>query len=176
MTKRGSRVKSRVRAAVAGSALGAVVLLSGCGSALGTDAAATVDGRVITKTEAADVARQINTAFQPQQPLTLGDAVTLLIRAPYINELAQRSGKAVTATMARSALKEHLDEPATDATVEVLQADAAAQTLTEADKIELSQKFQKLKVSVNSRYGTYDPARAVLDPAMPNWVVPHVAQ
>lgn len=154
----------------------ATIGLSGCGASLGTDMAAVVDGRVITQTEAADVARQINEAFTPQQPLTLADAVTLLIRAPYINDLAQREGKPVTETVARSALSKNLTEPAADATVDVLRADAAAQTLTEPEKVELSQKFNALKVTVNPRYGTYDSHRAVLDHKLPDWVVAHTAK
>lgn len=167
---------SRVRAGIVGVALGATLGLSACGSALGTDVAATVDGRVITQQEAADVARQINEAFQPQTPLTLSDAVTLLIRAPYINAVAEREGKAVTESMARTALAGGLTEDPTPSTIAVIQADSEAQTLTDAEKVELSQKFSSLKVSANPRYGSYDVTQAVLQPTLPDWISPHVAK
>src|SRR5512133_3241469 len=64
-------------------------LLSACGTA-GT--AAVVNGHTISERDAQLAAQQINEAFHPETPLTTADAVSALITAPFILDVANRIG------------------------------------------------------------------------------------
>ncbi len=67
--------------------LGAAVLLTGCG-AQRPGAAAVVDGRVISVTDAQQVAEQISTVPGVQQKLTPADTLVSLILAPFVIDQA----------------------------------------------------------------------------------------
>jgi hypothetical protein len=142
--------------------------LAGCGAQHTADTAAIVDGRRITQTEVNEAAEQINAAFAPQDPFTPADAVSLLIRAPFIIDYAAKQGNPVSESAARAAIPT-VPEPA-DSTLQILRAEAATQSLDDAAKIALTETFGKLDVTVNPRYGTYDPQQALVQLTTPDWI------
>ena len=63
--RKGLQLKRMVRVAIASAALSGTLLVSGCGHA---DVAATFDGHTVTEGEVDAAVKEINEAFQPQQP------------------------------------------------------------------------------------------------------------
>lgn len=172
MTK-GHLVKA-VKARTTALALAGVLALSACSGTTSAETAATVDGRVITEQQVREAVEQINTAFKPEQPITAAQALTLLIRAPYINKAAADAGRAQSESAARAAFKDFPGTPA-DATVEILQAEASLQQIDDAGRQKLTQEFAKIDMTVNPRYGSFDPSQAAVVAAQPNWLVPAAA-
>ena len=151
-------------------ALAGLLALSACAGTTSAETAAVVDGRVITEQQVREATAQINKAFKPEQPLTAAQTLTLLIRAPYINEAAAAAGRAQSVTAARAALKDFPETPA-ESTVEILQAEASLQQVDDAGRQALTQKFAELDMEINPRYGTFDAQQASLVPHQPNWMV-----
>jgi len=160
-----------VKARTTALALAGVLALSACSGTSSAETAAVVDGRVITEQQVRDATEQINGAFKPEQPITAAQALTLLIRAPYINEAAVKAGQAQSESAAREAFKDY-SEPVSDSTVEVLQAEASLQQIDDAGRQALTQEFAKLDMTVSPRYGRFDPAQAAVVLERPNWLVP----
>ena len=161
MTK-GHPVKA-VKARTTALALAGVLALSACSGTSSAETAAVVDGRVITEQQVRVATEQINAAFKPEQPLTAAQTLTLLIRAPYINKAAADAGLAQSESAARAAPQfKNLTESPDEATVEV--DDAGRQKLT--------QVFAALDMTINPRYGTFDPEQAAIVGDRPNWIVP----
>lgn len=169
MTK-GHLVKA-VKARTTALALAGVLALSACSGTNSAQTAAVVDGRVITEQQVRDATEQINAAFKPEQPLTAAQALTLLIRAPYINKAAADAGKAQSESAARAAFKKYPETPS-DTTVEVLQAEASLQQIDDAGRQKLTQEFAALDMTISPRYGTFDPQQASVVGTRPNWLVP----
>lgn len=169
MTK-GHPVKA-VKARTTAIALAGVLALSACSGTSSAETAAVVDGRVITEQQVRVATEQINEAFKPEQPITAAQALTLLIRAPFINEAAAKAGHPQSESAARAAFKDFPEEPAA-ATVEILQAEASLQQIDDAGRQDLTKKFAAVKMTVNPRYGTFDPEQAAIVPDEPNWLVP----
>lgn len=160
-----------VKARSTAIALAGILALSACSGSTSAETAAVVDGRVITEQEVREATSQINKAFNPQQPLTAAQTLTLLIRAPYINEAAAAAGRAQSESAARAALKDFPETPA-DSTVEILQAEASLQQVDDAGRQELTKKFAEIDMKINPRYGRFDPQQASLVATSPNWLVP----
>lgn len=160
-----------VKARSTAIALAGILALSACSGTTSAETAAVVDGRVITEQEVREATSQINKAFNPQQPLTAAQTLTLLIRAPYINEAAAAAGRAQSESAARAALEDLPEEPA-DSTVEILQAEASLQQVDDAGRQALTQKFAEVDMKINPRYGRFDPQQASLVATSPNWLVP----
>ncbi|MFW5473909.1 hypothetical protein ACOCJ5_11430 [Knoellia sp. CPCC 206450] len=160
-----------VKARSTAIALAGMLALSACSGSTSAETAAVVDGRVITEQEVREATSQINKAFNPQQPLTAAQTLTLLIRAPYINEAAAAAGRAQSESAARAALKDFPETPA-DSTVEILQAEASLQQVDDAGRQELTKKFAEADMKINPRYGRFDPQQAALVTTSPNWLVP----
>ena len=160
-----------VKASAIALALAGVLATSACAGTTSAETAAVVEGRVITEQQVREATDQINTAFTPDQPLTAAQTLTLLIRAPYINEAAAAAGKAQSESAARAALVDFPEEPL-DTTVEILQAEASLQQLEGAPEARqaLVDKIADLEVTVSPRYGTFDPARAEIVVSRPNWI------
>ena len=161
-------VKARLsmRGVAAALVLATAGVLSGCGTA-GT--AAVVDGNTISEKGAQVAAQQINEAFHPETPLTPADAVSALITAPFILDVASRIGHPQTASAAIAAMPS-ITDPA-ESTVEVVRAQSAIQYLSDTDKAEIISALEKAKITVNPRYGTFVPSEARVAPANPNWIV-----
>jgi hypothetical protein len=157
--------RGRVVAAAIGAA--AAVAVAGCSGVGGTDTAAIVDGNVITEKEAQEAADQINEAFQLQQPLTTGDTVASLITAPYVIDAASRSGHPQSEAAARQALSA-IEDPS-DATIELVRANAAFQSLSPQDHEQILKQISEADLTVNPRYGTFDPSRGMVQ-TTPDWI------
>jgi len=171
MTK-GHPVKA-VKARTTALALAGVLALSACSGTSSAETAAVVDGRVITEQQVRVATEQINAAFKPEQPLTAAQTLTLLIRAPYINKAAADAGLAQSESAARAAPQfKNLTESPDEATVEVLQAEASLQQIDDAGRQKLTQEFAALDMTINPRYGTFDPEQAAIVGDRPNWIVP----
>jgi hypothetical protein len=167
---KGTQVKA-VKARTTAIALAGVLALSACAGTTSAETAAVVDGRVITEQQVREATAQINKAFKPEQPLTAAQTLTLLIRAPYINEAAAAAGRAQSESAARAALKDFPETPA-ESTVEILQAEASLQQIDDAGRQALTQKFAEVDMDINPRYGTFDPQQASLVAVQPNWLAP----
>jgi hypothetical protein len=89
--RKGLQLKRMVRVAIASAALSGTLLVSGCGNA---DVAATFDGHTVTEGEVDAAVKEINEAFQPQQPYTADNALSALIRAPLPHRLRDQAGQA----------------------------------------------------------------------------------
>lgn len=162
-------VRVRTRGHVVVAAIGAAVALAvgGCSGVGGTDTAAVVNGDVITTKEAQQAADQINTAFQLQTPLTTGTAVGSLINAPFIIAAAAEAGHPQSEAAARKALSA-IENPS-DATIELVRANAAFQSLTPADQTKIIKRISEADIKVNPRFGTFEPTKG-MTPEAPNWI------
>jgi hypothetical protein len=111
---------------VAAVALG----VSGCATA---DTAAIVNGHTISEREAQEAARQIQEA-QPDSGLDTGGAVSSLIMAQFINEVADKVGKGLSDSAARAAV-ETIEDPSS-ATLELVKASVAWNNLSSDERNE----------------------------------------
>lgn len=164
------------KARIATIALGGLLALTACSGTTSAQTAAKVDGRVITEQEVADATTQINEAFNPQQPFTPVQTLNYLILAPYVIDAAAKAGQPVSESAARAepSLKA-LEDGVADSTIEAVRADASLRALQQADPnagAALAEQIADLDVSVNPRYGTFDPERAAVVADQPNWIVP----
>lgn len=153
------------RGLLATVALATALAVSGCGTA---DTAAIVNGQVISESEAQQAARQINEAFSPQTPLDTSAAVTSLVAAPIIIDVAERAGKAESDSSARSAMPK-LSEPA-QATLELVKANFALQKLTESERQQVIDELKKAEITINPRYGSFDRDSASFAESSRNWL------
>lgn len=142
------------------------MVLSGCGSA---DVAATFDGRTVTEQQVADAVRDINKAFQLQEPYTPQRALTSLIRAPYLIEYGQAHGNPQTESGARAQLNISNPSPAT---LEIIRAEGVIGGLTADDEKALTDQLAKLVVDVNPKYGEFNPNALAVTPSLPSWIEP----
>jgi hypothetical protein len=167
---KGPLVTGRVRGTIAAVALGGVLALTGCGT---NDVAAVVDGTRISASDAAEGAQQINQQFPPDvsqggAPLTTANAVGLLIYAQTIITFADEAGHPQSPEAARSQLTK-IQDP-NPATIEMVRANNALNSLSQADVTEVLKRIRALKVTVNPRYGTFDAAHAKLAAANVPWI------
>jgi hypothetical protein len=145
---------------VAAVALG----VSGCATA---DTAAVVNGHTISEREAQEAARQIQAA-QPDSGLDTPSAVSSLIMAQFINEVADKSGKGLSDSAARAAV-ETIHHPS-PATLELVKASVAWNNLSSDQRNEAVSDAQKAKITINPRYGTFDAKSMKFDVSKPNWI------
>ena len=161
-------------------ALGAALVLAGCGGPAGADRAAVVDGRVISETSLQTAMAEVN-SMDPallQAKLTPTGTLTALVQAPVVLKYLDGLGVKVSDTVATlDAQNRGVAEPA-DSTIEIIKlasAISAAQgdgKLTDADAAELTQQLQALDIDVNPRYGTFNPQTASIELTTPGWVTP----
>ena len=157
---KGHRVKA-VRASATALALAGVLAISACAGTTSAETAAVVEGRVITEQQVRDATDQLNEAFTPEQPFTASQILTLLVRAPYVTAAAAEAGRAQSESVARAVPElQKLGEPPAEATLEILQAEASLQQVDDAGRQALGKKFADIDMTINPRYGTFDPARS----------------
>lgn len=169
-----------VRRCVAALAVGAALVLAGCGGPAGPDRAAVVEGQVITETAVQSAMSQVN-SMEPallQDKLTPTGTLTALVQAPVVLTYLDGLGVRVSESVAMAdATKRGVSDPS-DSTLAILKFAAAiglAQNegkLTDADAQALTQELQGLKVDVNPRYGTFDPQTATVALTTPAWLKP----
>ncbi len=169
-----------VRRCVAALAVGAALVLAGCGGPAGPDRAAVVDGRVISETAVQSAMSEVN-SMKPallQDQLTPTGTLTALVQAPVVLNYLSGLGVNVSESVAMAdAEKRGVPNPS-DSTLEILKFAAAigmAQTegkLTDTDAQALTQQLQGLSIDVNPRYGTFNPQSATVELTTPAWLKP----
>ena len=172
-----------VRRAAAALAVGAALVLAGCGGPAGPDRAAVVDGQVISETSLQSAMAQVN-SMDPallQAKLTPTGTLTALVQAPVVLNYLDDLGVKVSDSVAMQDAKGRGVADPADSTLEIIKlasAISAAQSdgrLTEADAGELTQQLQALNIDVNPRYGTFNPQTASIELTSPGWVTPQNA-
>ena len=154
-----------LRGPLAAVAMAAALTVSGCATA---DTAAVVNGQVISESEAQQAAREINEAFKPQTPLDTPGAVSSLIAAPIINDVAQQVGKAESDSSARSAMPD-VAEPA-QATIDLVKANFALQKMSDAEKQMVVDELKQAENTNNPRYGSFDRDTGSFEAPSLNWI------
>lgn len=147
--------------------LGATLALSACG-AQQSGAAAIVNDTVISDQEIQTVSEQVNQIDPAGQKLSSSDALISLILAPYVLAEAKRAGKTISASQARQVIAKVANP--SPSTIEFVQMQLAVQQLDDASKSSIVGQLGKAKITVNPRYGTFDPQRVVINPTAPNWI------
>jgi hypothetical protein len=146
----------------------AVVVLgvSGCASA---DTAAVVNGHRITEQEAQEASRQILEA-QPDSGITTANAVASLVMAGFINTVADGAGKGLSDSAARQAVAAIKDP--SPATLELVRASLAFNQMNSEEQGRAVDLASKAKITINPRYGRFDPKKISFDASTPNWIKP----
>ncbi len=147
--------------------LGATLALSGCG-AQQSGAAAIVNDTVISDQEIQTVSEQVNQIDPAGQKLSSSDALLSLILAPYVLAEAKRAGKTISTSEASQVIAK-ITNPS-PSTIEFVQMQLAVQQLDDASKSSIVGQLGKAKITVNPRYGTFDPQRIVITATAPNWI------
>jgi len=169
-----------VRRSVAALAVGAALVLAGCGGPAGPDRAAVVDGRVISETAVQSAMAEVN-SMKPallQDKLTPTGTLTALVQAPVVLSYLGGLGVKVSDSVAMAdAQKRGVSNPS-DSTLEILKFASAiglAQNdgkLTQTDAEALTKKLQELSIDVNPRYGTFNTQAAAVELTAPPWLKP----
>ena len=177
---KGRPVKARFRLGMVALIGAGALALSGCGAA---DTAAVVDGQVISEQAvhtatmqyneqvAAQTKRDVAANKQPTlQPLTTDAVVNWFVWAPTLLDEAAAFGQPQSESVARAALTD-VQDPA-PSTIELVRAQNALQAIR--GDVGASQKvldrIHRLDVTVNPRYGTFDPQTGLLGVSTPNWL------
>jgi hypothetical protein len=167
-----------VRRSVAALAVGAALVLAGCGGPAGPDRAAVVDGQVISETAVQSAMTEVN-SMNPgllQDKLTPTGTLTALVQAPVVLSYLSDLGVKVSESVALADAQKRGVRNPSDSTLEILKFASAiglAQNegkLTDADAQALTQKLQGLEVDVNPRYGTFNPQTAAVELTTPGWL------
>lgn len=165
MTK-GQPVKaaSILRGSIVAAAAAGVLVVSGCATA---DTAAVVNGHRITEQEVQEATSQITKAY-PDSSLNSANALSSLVMAGFINEVADESGKGLSDSAAKAAITE-IEDP-TASTLELVKSSLASQQLTTVEQGKVVELARRAKVTMNPRYGTFDAKNVRFDPSKPNWI------
>jgi hypothetical protein len=147
--------------------LGATAAVSGCG-AQQPGAAAIVNDTVISDQDVQSVSNQLNKIATAGQQLKTGDALLSLILAPYVIAEAERVGKTISVSQARQVIAKVSDP--SPSTVQFVQMQLEIQRLDQTSKNLIVGELGKAKITVNPRYGVFDPKQIVLTPVSPNWI------
>lgn len=160
------KASGALRGAIVAAAAAGVLAVSGCATA---DTAAVVDGVRITEQEAQQAALQIQKA-QPnaEQALTTPNAVASLVMAKFINAAADQAGKGLSDSSARAAIPAITDP--TPATLELIRASLAWNQMSTEEQNVAVNAASKATITINPRYGTFDPANIRFDVSSPNWI------
>jgi hypothetical protein len=152
-----------VAAVVAG-----VLAVTGCATA---DSAAVVDGERISERELQEAVEQLNVAA-PQADLDNATALTLLLRAPFTTPVANRAGKGLSDSQVIAALRtDDLNAAAIDIvrTSDAFNPDNPA-ALDQQEQVQVLTEMEKADISVNPRYGKFDPETFGVGATSLNWV------
>lgn len=150
-----------------GMVLGATMALSACG-AQEVGAAAIVNGTAIKDKDVQAASLELNKLAQGQQQLSSSNILLSLILAPYVRSEAARSGKSITDAEVRKVIAK-VPKPS-ESTMEFVRMQLALQSLSEASKVSIVSQLSKARITVNPRYGTFDPKQIALVPSAPNWL------
>lgn len=157
--------------------------LAGCSSTPTADTAAIVDGSVIKESDVQQAATHLTTAVTPEQPVSPGQVLDLAIKAKAINEVAADRGRAVAPSVVRAPFVEKGINDPNQVALDVLASiqslnqfrDPATGQLDQVSGQAILQKLTAAKVTVNPRYGTWDPRQTSLAAETPDWLSPQGA-
>ena len=155
-----------VRRSLAALAVGAALVTVGCGSSA-PDRAAVVNGHRITEQEVQEATSQITKAY-PGSSLNAANALSSLVMAGFINQIADESGKGLSDSAAKAAITE-IEDPS-PATLELVKSSLASQQLTTIEQGQVVELARKAQVTMNPRYGTFDAKAVRFDVSQPNWI------
>ena len=162
---RGSR--RRFPAAFLALALGASFAVSACGTQE-PSAAAIINGRSISERDVQSVTDQVNALSQGGQKLSSSNALLSLILAPYVRDEAKRVHKTLAESQAKDFIKSKIPHPSA-ATLTFFEMNLAVQELDQASKNLIVGELNKAKITVNPRYGRFDPKQIKVIPISPDW-------
>jgi hypothetical protein len=146
----------------------AAVVLSGCGAPQ-PGAAAIVDGATISEHDLQTVTGQLNSMAQGEQKLVPSDILMNLILMPYVLAEADRAGKGIPDAQARKVIAK-VPSPARQ-TLDLVRMNMAIESLTPDAKTAILAKLGKAEITVNPRYGTFDPKKKLaIVSTTPNWI------
>lgn len=163
------KAMSALRGSIVTAVVVGVLAVSGCATA---DTAAIVNGDRITEQELQEATSQITTAF-PDSSLTAANALSSLVMASFINQVAEEAGKGLSDSAAKAAVAD-IEDPA-PATLELVKSSLSSQQLTSQEQGKVVELASKAKVTLNPRYGTFDSKQVRFDVSAPNWIKPEPA-
>jgi hypothetical protein len=162
----------KARRALRGSLVAAVVAgvlaVSGCATA---DSAAVVDGESISEQELQEAVAQLNAAA-PGANLDNATALTLLLRAPFTTPVANEAGKGLSDSQVTSALR---TDDLNAAAIDIVRTSDAFNpqnpaVLTQEEQVKVLHEMEKADISVNPRYGRFDPKTFAVGQSSVNWI------
>ncbi|GAB3443619.1 hypothetical protein GCM10027517_22300 [Phycicoccus ginsengisoli] len=159
-----------LRASAAAVVAAGVLAVSGCATA---DTAAVVNGDRISETEVQEAVTQIKEVV-PNAQIDTATALQLLVFAPFVVPVANRVGKGVSDSQVRASMDDssgRLNDAALELirTSDLLNPNNPA-ALDQQQQNEAIDALHKAKVTINPRYGTFDPKRIAFDASAPNWI------
>ena len=147
--------------------LGATLGISACGPQEASSAAI-VNGVSISDQDVQSISDQVNALNQGGQKFSPNDALLGLILAPYVRDEARRVHKTVAESQAKDFIKSKIPHPSA-ATLTFFEMNLAAQGLDQASKNLIVGELNKAKITVNPRYGRFDPKQIKVIPISPDW-------
>ena len=159
-----------LRASAVAVVAAGVLAVSGCATA---DTAAVVNGQRISETEVEQAVTSIKEVV-PNAQLDTATALTLLVYAPFVTPVADRAGKGVSDSQVRASMDDssgRLNEAAVELirTSDLLNPNNPS-ALDQQQQNEAIAALHKAKITINPRYGTFDPKRIAFDASSPNWI------
>lgn len=164
----------RIGVPLATGALAALVL-GGCASAQQAGAAAIVNGTAISDQAVQRAADQLSNGTEQGQAFSPSEVVTGLVIGEFALPAAEKAGKGVSTDTARTYLPK-LSDP-TPETLDYVRTVVAIRNLDAAAQRTLVQSMKDASISVNPRYGTFNPAAfdsntSPLSPENRDWLKP----
>jgi hypothetical protein len=146
--------------------LGSTLGLSACGTQE-SSSAAIVNGVSISEQDVQSISSEVNALAQGGQRLTPSDALLSMILAPYVLDEAKRVHKTIGESQARAVVKKIAHPSA--ATLRFVEMQLAVQELDQASKNLIVGELNKAKITVNPRYGRFDPRQVAMAASSPDW-------
>jgi hypothetical protein len=150
--------------------LGASLALTACGAAQESGAAAIVNDAVISDQDVQTVTAEVNSISPEGEKLSLSNALLSLILEPYVLAEAEKAKKTVSDAEARKLIEKVADP--SPRTISFVQMQMVLPALDQTARESIVKELGKAKITVNPRYGTFDPTQVTLTPASPNWIKP----
>ena len=159
-----------LRASAVAVVAAGVVAVSGCATA---DTAAVVNGDRISETEVQEAVTRIKEVV-PNAQIDTATALQLLVYAPFVTKVADGAGKGVSDSQVRASMNDTSGK-LNDAAVELIRTSDLLNPnnpsgLDQQQQSEAIDALHKAKVTINPRYGTFDPKRIAFDASSPNWI------
>lgn len=155
---------SALRGSIVTAVVVGVLAVSGCATA---DTAAVVNGHRISEQEVQEATTQIRKAY-PDSTLSTASALTSLVMASFINQVAEESGKGLSDSAARAAIV-NIEDPV-PATLELVKSSLSSQQLTSVEQGKVVELASRAKVTLNPRYGTFNATKVQFGTSQPNWI------